>query len=66
MSLNPENCSAVLSLKIRPSERQALAREAGDQSITAYVRARLGLDAPPPVGRRWPENPADRHWRKSA
>jgi hypothetical protein len=61
-----DNCTAVLSLKIRRSELHALNEKAGDKSITAYVRERLGLDPPPPKGRRWPENPQDRQWRKTA
>ena len=39
-----DNCTQVLGLRIRPSERKVLDERAGDKSITAYVRQQLGLD----------------------
>jgi hypothetical protein len=50
-----DNCTAVLSLKIRRSERDALDEKAGDKSITAYVAgkpARSQMEKTPPLGGR--------------
>jgi hypothetical protein len=59
-----ENCTANINLKVRPSELEELTRRAGGRPITAYLRERLSdvLD-PPVLGRRWPENPAERKWK---
>lgn len=63
-----ETCTSRFALKLRSKEHDFLKNEAdaADKSIAAYIREKLGFDEAPPVGRRWPEDPAERQWRKTA
>jgi hypothetical protein len=50
-------------IALRPSERKDLEEWAQGRPLAAVVREKLGFDPAMP-GRRWPQNSADRHWRR--
>jgi hypothetical protein len=65
----PKECLSRIAMNIRPEERDALERLAGNRSVAAYIRDAVnsvepGTFAPTVRGRRWEPNPEDRHLRK--
>jgi hypothetical protein len=67
----PKECLVRFPLQMRPEERDALERLADGKPIANFLRDLVnerepGTFAPTVRGRRWPENPQDRHLRRTA
>jgi hypothetical protein len=60
--MDDEKCTAYIQLYVKPSERARFEQLANGRPLAAYLRERLNL-VPATRGRRWPEKPADRHWK---
>jgi hypothetical protein len=63
--MSEEKCDVPVLFRMTKTERDVLKANAGDRPIAAYIREKLDLQPAAP-GRRWPDNPAEREWRRSA
>jgi hypothetical protein len=56
----------TLGVNVSQHELRKIEADAAGKPIATYLRELLGLPPAQPKGRRWPADPAQRQWRRTA